>query len=255
MIFRQNLKDKIREQIVIDMLINYFSNNKDINMLAKQYLNNYIYNKKSEVAYILRYKQNIYNSNYNVIKKIFDSNILRETDIILLKMRYKDNHTFTYISVRLELDINFIYLRNRRLLRFFSFFININDHIAFDNIYMLSPKLLNILEDRILNEYDYALLGKELLSKNTSLKIDLDYLDLLEMKKQNISLIKWLVETYLDRIKKENRFMEFAILEKTFNNIDITSKELGKIFYISESRIVQIWSNFKKEIKNSYLNA
>ncbi|MCB6828821.1 hypothetical protein [Megamonas funiformis] len=237
------------------MLRNYFSNNKDINMLAKQYLNNYIYNKKSEVAYILRYKQNIYNSNYNVIKKILNSNILRETDIILLKMRYKDNHTFTYISVKLELDINFIYLRNRRLLRFFSFFININDHIAFDNIYMLSPKLLNILEDRILNEYDYALLGKELLSKNTSLKIDLDYLDLLEMKKQNISLIKWLVETYLDRIKKENRFMEFAILEKTFNNIDITSKELGKIFYISESRIVQIWSNFKKEIKNSYLNS
>lgn len=255
MIFRQNLKDKIKEQIVIDMLRNYFSNNKDINMLAKQYLNNYIYNKKSEAAYILRYKQNIYNSNYNVIKKIFDSNILRETDIILLKMRYKDNHTFTYISVKLELDINFIYLRNRRLLRFFSFFININDHIAFDNIYMLSPKLLNILEDRILNEYDYALLGKELLSKNTSLKIDRDYLDLLEMKKQNISLIKWLVETYLDRIKKENRFMEFAILEKTFNNIDITSKELGKIFYISESRIVQIWSNFKKEIKNSYLNS
>lgn len=68
-------------------------------------------------------------------------------------------------------------------------------------------------------------------------------------------MIKWLVETYLDRIKKENRFMEFAILEKTFNNIDITSKELGKIFYISESRIVQIWSNFKKEIKNSYLNS
>lgn len=46
MIFRQNLKDKIKEQIVIDMLRNYFSNNKDINMLAKQYLNNYIYNKK-----------------------------------------------------------------------------------------------------------------------------------------------------------------------------------------------------------------
>ena len=38
MIFRQNLKDKIREQIVIDMLRNYFSNNKDINMLAKQYI-------------------------------------------------------------------------------------------------------------------------------------------------------------------------------------------------------------------------
>lgn len=81
---------------------------------------------------------------------------------------------------------------------------------------MLSFKLLNILEDRILNEYDYALLGKELLSKNTSLKIDLDYLDLLEMKKQNISLIKWLVETYLDRIKKRKSFHGICNLRKDF---------------------------------------
>lgn len=251
MVLRKKLKDRINEQIVIDMLRNYFANNKNINTLAKQYLNNYIYNKKSEAAYILRYKQNIYNSNFNIIKKILETDFLKPKDILLLKMRYKDNHTFTYIATRLELDVSFTYLRDKKLLRFFNFLMN--GDIDFNNIYMLSPKLLSIVEHRITNEYDYVLLGKEILNE-ASLQLDLSYLDILETKKQNISLIKWLVEAYLKKLKKEEHFMEYSVLEKTFSNIDITSKELGKFFFVSESRIIQIWSAFKKEIKNSYFS-
>lgn len=247
----KNLKQKIEERLVTKMLENFFANDKNKNLLAKKFLNNYIYNKQTAAAYILQYKQNIYNSNFTVINELFTSGVLDDTDIEILKLRYSKKYTFTYIAVKTEMSLNVIYRRHGRILDLLYFLMT--GEISFKSIYMLSPKLLLIAENRLSNEYNYALLGKDLVVQNKILlNLDVKYLDILECKQKNINFLRWLIERYLENLKNKGSLTEYNILNDTLNNIHVKSKDLGDKYFVSDSRVIQIWSAFKKEIKTSY---
>lgn len=194
------------------------------------------------------YKRNIYQANLSVVDK-FLNEILDKEDRTLIKMRYKYKYTFVHISVCMEEGIANIYFRHRKILH--TLYFVINAEVNFKEIYMLSPKILSIMEERISCEYSYALLGMELNEKN-NLNLDQKYIFLLKNRKNNISYLKLIVIRYLDSLKKAKKDMEYKIIVMALKDMNITRKEIGKRLSLSPSRVVQILSCFKKEIKLVY---
>lgn len=239
--------DRFNENIVREYLNNYFLSNDRKNLLAKKIVNDYICKRKSRAAYTLMYKKNVYQANLIIIDKFLE--FLREKDRQLIQLRYKNKHTFTYIAIKLKESQDIIYLRHKKILTILYFLMNAE--VSFKEVYMLSPKILSIIEDRIACEYMYALLGNDL-NEKINLNLDKNYVYILDKKKKAISRLKHIVIYHMDSLERDRKELEHKVITLALNDISITRDEIGKKVFLSSSRVVQILSCFKRNVKELY---
>lgn len=126
-----------------------------------------------------------------------------------------------------------------------------NAEVSFKEVYMLSPKILSIIEDRIACEYMYALLGNDL-NEKINLNLDKNYVYILDKKKKAISRLKHIVIYHMNSLERDRKELEHKVITLALNDISITRDEIGKKVFLSSSRVVQILSCFKRNVKELY---
>lgn len=247
------LKDEFKINLAKRMLIDYFLQDKKRSLLAKECLENYRYTKKYKAGYILLYKHNIYKANMNIIN-IFYNKLLNAQDKQILNMRYKGQRTFLNIATILQIDSSVVFNRHKNILIILASIML--TEVNFDDEYMMSPEILTIMETRIVIEASYVMLGENLSNSNEQIKKRIEveeYLELLKKKQEKIIRIRSLVLKYLDDLLRENKDLEYRVINETFMDYNIKRDAIGKKLYVSSSRVVQMINKFKKSIRINYL--
>lgn len=248
------IRDEFRVVLSKRLLIDFFSQDKKRSILAKRFLENYRYTKKYKAGYILLYKYNIYKANMNIIN-VFYNQFLSFQDQKILSLRYKEQRPFFSIAIELQTDPSVVFNRHRKLLIILASIML--TEIDFDDEFMLSPRILNIMETRVVIESSYAMLGENLSFSNEQIKNRIEaeaYLNFLRKKQEKIIKVRTMVENYLDNLVRKDKKIEYEVLMKAFSDCCIKRDDIGKQLYVSSSRVVQVINKFKKTMQEKCLN-
>ena len=90
------------------------------------------------------------------------------------------------------------------------------------------------------------------MNEKINLNLDKNYVYILDKKKKAISRLKHIVIYHMNSLERDRKELEHKVITLALNDISITRDEIGKKVFLSSSRVVQILSCFKRNVKELY---